>query len=307
MRVGFIGLGAMGFPMAQRVVNAGFSTVTMFHRNREPADALVKLGAQIVSTPADVARATDVVITVLPADAQLESIVFGSEGVLKGFSTGKVLIDMTTCTAMTLLKVEQAIQAAGGRVLDAPVSGGTVAAAAGTLTIMVGGDASLLEEYRPLLTAMGNSIFHVGATGQGKVIKITNQAMAAIHLLAMGEAFTLGIRCGADPRTMYEVIRHSSGHSRIMDLRLSDFLFKGNFKPGFKLDLMKKDVMLALESAKASGVPTFLTSTAAQIFTAASNAGLGEVDYSAAAQFLAEMAQSSLKHVSAESEKGQAN
>ena len=302
MRVGFIGLGAMGSPMAQRVVSAGFPMVTMIHRHREPGDALAQLGAQIVATPAEVARASDVVITVLPADAQLESVVFGTEGILKGFAPGKVLIDMTTCTAMTLIKVEQAIQAAGGRVLDAPVSGGTVAAAAGTLTIMVGGEASLLEEYRPLLAAMGNRIFHVGATGQGKVVKIANQAMAAIHLLAMGEAFALGIRCGADPQTMYEVIRHSSGYSRVMDLRLPDFLLEGNFKPGFKLDLMKKDVMLALESARTSGVPSFLTSTAAQIFTAASNAGLGETDYSAAAQFLAEMAQSSLKHTKAESE-----
>jgi 3-hydroxyisobutyrate dehydrogenase-like beta-hydroxyacid dehydrogenase len=294
LRVGFIGLGAMGFPMAQRVVNAGFATVTTFHKNREPADALAQLGARILATPAEVAEASDVIITILPADAELERVVSGADGILEGFSPGKVLIDMTTCTSITLLKIEQAIKAAGGRVLDAPVSGGTAGAAGGTLTIMVGGEASLLEEYRTLLGAMGTRIIHVGATGQGKVVKIVNQAMAAIHLLAIGEAFSLGIQCGADSNTMYDVIKESSGYSRMMDLRLPGFLLAGSFEPGFKLDLMKKDVLLALDLARASGVPTLLTSTVAQIFVAASSAGKGDADFSAAAQFVVQMAQSSL-------------
>jgi 3-hydroxyisobutyrate dehydrogenase-like beta-hydroxyacid dehydrogenase len=295
MKVGFIGLGAMGAPMATRVVNAGFQTFTTFHKRREPANALAALGASIVSTPAEVARAADVVITILPADRELEETVFGEGGLLKGFSSGKVLIDMTTATAMSLLKVERAVQAVGGQVLDAPVSGGTTGAAAGTLTIMVGGDGALLEQYRPLLSAMGSRIVHVGATGQGKVVKTVNQMMAAIHLLAIGEAFALGIRCGADLNTMYDVIRESSGYSRMMDLRLQNFLLAGSFEPGFKLDLMKKDVDLALDSAKALGVPLLLTSTAAQVFTAASAAGNGNADFAKAAQFLADWAGTSLK------------
>lgn len=295
MTVGFIGLGAMGFPMAQRVVKAGFSTVTTFHKRREPAEALASLGAKILKTPAEIAAQADVIVTVLPADRELEDTVFGPDGLLKGFSSGKVLIDMTTATAMSLLNVEQAIQAVGGRVLDAPVSGGTAGAAAGTLTIMVGGDAALLEQYRPLLDAMGNRIIHVGATGQGKVIKTINQMMAAIHLLAIGEAFALGVRSGADPNTMYDVIKESSGYSRMMDLRLPNFLLAGSFEPGFKLDLMKKDVNLAIESAKAQGVPLLLTSTAAQVFAAASTAGSGGADFAKAAQFLADLAGASLK------------
>lgn len=295
MTVGFIGLGAMGLPMAQRLVKAGFSTVTTFHKRREPAEALASLGAKIVKTPAEIAGQADVIVTVLPADRELEDTVFGQHGLLKGFSSGKVLIDMTTATAMSLLKVERAIQAVGGRVLDAPVSGGTAGASAGTLTIMVGGDPALLEQYRPLLDAMGSRIIHVGATGQGKVIKTINQMMAAIHLLAIGEAFALGVRCGADPNTMYDVIKESSGYSRMMDLRLPNFLLAGSFEPGFKLDLMKKDVNLAVESGKAQGVPLLLTSTAAQVFTAASAAGGGGADFAKAAQFLADWAGASLK------------
>jgi len=290
VKVGFIGLGAMGAPMATRVVKAGFQTFTTFHKRREAADALASLGASIVSTPAEVARAADVVITILPADAELKDVVLGANGLREGFSAGKTLIDMTTATATSLQEVERTLAPAGVRVLDAPVSGGTTGASQGTLTIMVGGDPGLLEEYRPLLETMGSRIIHVGPLGQGKVVKMVNQAMAAANLLIMGEAFALGVRCGADPATLYSVIKESSGYSRMMDSRLPGFLLAGSFQPGFKLDLMKKDVNLALDSARAQNTSLLLTSTVAQILTAASAAGKGGADFSAAAQFLASMA-----------------
>lgn len=290
MNIGFIGLGAMGAPMAERVVKAGYPVFTTFHKRPEPADALASLGARIMPTAEDVARASDVIVTILPADAELHETVLGSHGLVEGFSPGKVLIDMTTATAMSLLQVEQALRAVGGRVLDAPVSGGTTAAEQGTLTIMVGGDPALLEECRPLLATMGTRILHVGALGQGKVVKMVNQILAATHLLAIGEAFALGVRCGADPATLYSVIKDSSGYSKMMDLRLQGFLLSGSFEPGFKLDLMKKDVNLALDSARAQGVPLLLTSAVAQLFTAASTAGKGSADFSAAAQLVADMA-----------------
>lgn len=290
IKVGFVGLGAMGAPMAERVVKAGFQTFTTFHKRREPADALAALGACVLPSLAQVARAADTIVTILPADAELKEAVFGANGLLEGFSPGKVLIDMTTATAMTLQEVASALTAVGVRVLDAPVSGGTTAAASGTLTIMAGGDPALLEECRPLLETMGSRIVHVGALGQGKVVKIINQMMAAAHLLAIGEAFALGIRCGASPATLYSVIKESSGYSKMMDLRLPGFLLAGSFQPGFKLDLMKKDVHLALDSARAQRVPLLLTATVGQVFSAASAAGKGGADFSAAAQFLADLA-----------------
>ena len=220
MKVGFIGLGAMGAPMAERVVKAGFETFTTFHKRREAADSLVAMGATLLASPAEVARAADTVITILPADAELKDTVFGW-GLLEGFSAGKVLIDMTTATAITLQEIAAVLTPLGVRVLDAPVSGGTTAAANGTLTIMVGGDASLLEECRPLLESMGSRIIHAGPLGQGKVVKIVNQMMAAVNLLAIGEAFAFGIRSGASPDTLYSVIKESSGYSKMMDLAVA--------------------------------------------------------------------------------------
>jgi 3-hydroxyisobutyrate dehydrogenase-like beta-hydroxyacid dehydrogenase len=160
---------------------------------------------------------------------------------------------------------------------------------------MVGGEERLLEQYRPLLESMGTNIVHVGGIGQGKVVKMANQLMAAVNLLAIGEAFALGLRCGADPEVLYSVIKASSGYSRMLDARVPNFLLKGSYKPGFKLDLMKKDVNLALESAKTLGMPLVLGGMAGQLLAAASAAGHGEEDFSVAAEFLAGLAQTTLK------------
>lgn len=299
MNVGFIGLGAMGLPMAKRVLSAGHTIYTTFHRRREPAEELRAMGASILATSAEVAKAADVVITILPADAELREVVCGADGILGGMTSGKVLIEMTSGTAMAMQEIAAAIEGKGASVLDAPVSGGTPAAEQGTLTVMVGGDEALLERFRPLLQAMGTRILHVGKVGQGKIVKIVNQMMAAVHLLTIGEAFALGIKNGADPDVLYEVIKSSSGYSKMMDLRLPGFLLEGSFQPGFKLDLMKKDVNLALESARASSTPVLLTSAAAQVFAAASAGGKGNNDFSAAAQFLASLAGIDLSKVKA--------
>jgi 3-hydroxyisobutyrate dehydrogenase-like beta-hydroxyacid dehydrogenase len=290
MKVGFIGLGAMGLPMAKRVAGAGHETFTVSRPRRAPVDDLAALGARALATPADVARASDVVITILPADRELRDVVLGEHGLQRGFSRGKVLIDMTTATALAMQETAEAIAGVGGEVLDAPVSGGTPAAAQGTLTIMVGGDAALLDRCRPLLEVMGTQIVHVGGVGQGKVVKMVNQTMAAAHLLILGEAFALGVRCGADPETLYDVVKTSSGYSRMMDLRLPGFLLEGRFEPGFRLDLMKKDVNLALDSARSLNVPMLFTSVVAQLYAAVSAAGQGNADFSAAAQYVTEMA-----------------
>lgn len=277
----------MGLPMARRVVGAGYQTVTTYRRRQEPAHELAALGATVVATPAEVARVSDIVITILPADRELKEVVLGTDGVLHGLRRGTVLIEMTTATAMTMREVADAVAGAGGEALDAPVSGGTPAAADGSLTIMVGGDAALLDRVRPLLGTMGQRIVHVGAVGQGKVVKIVNQMMAAGHLLLLGEAFALGVRCGATPEMLYDVIKTSSGYSRMMDLRLPGFLLDGRFEPGFRLDLMKKDVDLALASAQALNVPVMISSLVGQLFAAATVAGHGEADFSAAAAHVA--------------------
>lgn len=284
----------MGLPMARNVIRAGYELFTGFHRKREPADELGLMGAKVCNSMAEIAEKADVVVTVLPADAELRAVILGENGLATELSAGKVLIDMTTATPFVLQEIETELRSVGVRVLDAPVSGGTTAAEDGTLTIMVGGEEELLNEYRPLLETMASRIFHVGGVGQGKVVKMVNQLMAAVHLLVLGEAFSLGVRYGASPETLGEVIRSSSGYSKMMDLRLPGFILEGTFDPGFKLDLMKKDLDLALESARRMGIPLLLGSVASQVMAAASSSGAGEKDFSAAAKFVADLARADL-------------
>ena len=293
MKVGFIGLGAMGLPMAMRVAR-GYEVFTTVHRRREAAEQLAAVGARVLDTPAEVARHAEIVITIVPADRELRETVLGEAGLVHGFSAGKILIEMTTATAGTVQEIEQSLATLGVEVLDAPVSGGTTGAAEGTLTIMAGGTPALLEKCRPLLETMGRNIVHVGGVGQGKVVKIVNQLMAAVHLLTIGEAFALGIGCGADPQVLYDVIKTSSGYSKMMDLRLPGFLFDGKFTPGFKLDLLRKDVNLAVTSASILGTPLLFGSVAAQLLAAASTAGRGAEDFAAAADFVAALSATKL-------------
>ncbi len=288
-RVGFIGLGGMGLPMAERVLAAGFDLVTTFHTRREPAGQLASKGARIVASPEEIARAAEIIVTIVPADRELMEVVTGHHGLARSLTQGQILIEMTTALPATVREIERLLAPAGVGVLDAPVSGGVTGAVNGTLTIMAGGEKALLDRCRPLLEAMGSKIVHVGGVGQGKVVKMVNQMMAAVHILTVGEAFALGVRCGADPATLYEVIRDSSGSSRMMEARMP-MLRSGAFDPGFKLDLMKKDVNLALDSARAEGVPMLLGSVAGQILSAASAAGNGSADFAIAAQFLADLA-----------------
>jgi 3-hydroxyisobutyrate dehydrogenase len=249
----------------------------------------------VASTPAEAARGADAAVTIVPADAELLETVLGSDGLVHGLSPGALLVEMTTALPRTVQTIEQTLAGMNARVLDAPVSGGPTGAAQGTLTIMAGGDASVLEQARPLLDCLGTNIVHVGGVGQGKVVKMVNQLMAAINLLAVGEGFALGVRCGADPAVLYEVVKNASGQSRMLDSRAPGFLLDGSFQPGFKLDLMKKDVNLALESARALNVPLLLGGAAGQLFAAASSAGHGGEDFSAAAEFLAALAGATLK------------
>lgn len=295
MNVGFIGLGAMGFPMAKNVLKGGYKVHTMVHSNRTPGEELVTLGARLCAHPAEIAGFCDVIITVLPADRELNEVVLGKNGLLDSMKSGSVLIDMTTAKGSTLQALARQLEPRGVRVIDAPVSGGTTAAVSGDLTLILGGDSELIEFHKPLLETMGKKLFQCGEVGAGKTVKMVNQQIAAINVLAIGEAFALGKKAGADPQVMFQVLKESSGYTRMMDLRIPGFLAEDSFEPGFKLDLMKKDVNLAVELAMELNTPLTLCSAASQIFSAASSSGLGEKDFSAAAAYLASLAGESLK------------
>ena len=289
MKVGFIGLGAMGLPMAKNVIRGGYDLYTMVHENKTPYNELSEMGVKFLSQPKEIASISDVVITILPADKQLIEVVVGENGLLAGMKSGQVLIDMTTAKSNTLINLSEKLNKIGVSVIDAPVSGGTQGAISGNLTIMLGGKDFLIEKMRPLLETMGKQMYKCGDVGSGKVVKMVNQQLAAIHLLAIGESFALGKKAGVDSKIMFEVIRESSGYSKMMDLRLPDFILEQSFEPGFKLDLMKKDINLAVDSALEMNIPLVLGSMASQIFSAASNAGYGNEDFSRAADFLAKL------------------
>lgn len=284
--IGFIGVGTMGRPMAVNLLKAGFPLV-VHDLAAAPVEALVRLGAGTVASPADVARATDVVITMLPSSPQVEEVYLGRGGLLEGVKPRQVLIDMSTIDPGTTERVAERAAAAGARMLDAPVSGAPPKAADGTLTIMVGGDAETLAEVRDILGVLGTNVIHVGSLGMGEVVKLCNNLIAGVTMVAVAEAFGLGQRAGVDPKVLYDVIRKSSGNCWILETRpplpglAAASPAEREFEPGFMTDLMHKDLGLALAAGQRARVPLPLCALTRELYGWASARGLGRKDFSA--------------------------
>lgn len=279
MRVGFIGLGKMGRPMALKLLQAGFA-LTVHSRSRPPVDELVQAGAQAATSPREVAQASEVVLTSLPNPTAVEEVYLGPAGLVAGAREGHIFLDTSTVSPATSRKVAQAAQAQGARFLDAPVSGGTAGAQAGTLTVMVGGDKAAFEEAMPVLKAIGQNIHHVGPVGQGSVVKLVNQLLVGINMAGVVEGMVLGVKAGADPEVVYEVLRTSFGGSAMLSRAVPLFL-KRNFKPGTPVGLLGKDLGLIGELGQELGVRLLLGRLAEQIFGEAKALGLGEEDMAA--------------------------
>jgi 3-hydroxyisobutyrate dehydrogenase-like beta-hydroxyacid dehydrogenase len=275
-RVGFIGLGAMGLPMAKNLLKHGFEVYVAAHRNREPIEELKKLGAIECSAVQDIPGQSDVLISILPTDREMESVLL-SDQILNGLSTNSILIEMTSGSPAMMKKVQQAYEQKGIRVLDGPVSGGTAGAEQGTLTVMAGGDASVLEEARPVLDAMAKNIYLVGEIGAGKAVKAINQMLAGIHMVATSEAVALAEKLGINKDSLKEVIGNSSGASWMFMNKL-DTVTNREFKPGFKLNLMKKDVQIAVDEGADLTLP--LAAAALELYKK-SEKDSGELDFSA--------------------------
>jgi 3-hydroxyisobutyrate dehydrogenase len=285
VRVGFIGLGAMGRPMATNVLRAGFS-LGVWARRRESAEPLLSQGADWADSPADLAQRSDVVVTIVTNSPDVEEIVRGPAGVLEGASDGLVIVDMSTIAPAVSRSLAQAATDRGAVFLDAPVSGGTQGAEAGTLTIMVGGEARGLERARPVLEAMGKNIFHVGASGAGEVIKLVNNVLVGTIAAATAEALVLGARAGADVETMAKVVGASTGASWQLANQFPLRAFSGTFRPGFMTDLLCKDLDLALSLGSEQHSPLFLTALARQLYGEAQAAGYGRDDYTSVMRIL---------------------
>jgi len=281
-KIGFIGLGIMGKPMAKNLLKAGFDL--KFYARRPEVDAeMKKEGATSVSSPKAVAEAADIVITIVTADAQVREVLLGDDGVLAGASAGKLVVDMSTISPLTIREVAEAAEGKGVQVMDAPVSGGDTGAIAGTLTIIAGGSDENFARCGGIFKAMGNeeNIFHVGPVGAGQTVKIVNQMIGAANLAMISEGLTLGVKAGARPEMMEKVIGVSSGNSTLFQARVKDYLLKDHFVPGFMLDLMKKDIGIGVDLGKALDVPVPIAAVAYQMYAVASALGHGDKDFAA--------------------------
>jgi 3-hydroxyisobutyrate dehydrogenase-like beta-hydroxyacid dehydrogenase len=283
-RVGLIGVGAMGEPMAAAVLRAGFELAVCAHTQREPVERLVALGARDGGDPAGVARGSEVVITCVPDAPQVEEALFGEHGAAKGAAPGTLFIDMSTISPVATRAFDARLRAGGFRFADAPVSGGPARAKNGTLTIMAGASAEDFRDAEPVLRAMGTPN-HVGGVGMGEVVKLVNQIIISNTMLANIEALTFAAKAGADIDATLAVIATATGSNYLLQNWLPQSWLAGSHKPGFMLDLLRKDLAAALDTARAMGVPMPASSLAYQLYTASSGEGHGREDYTAVAQF----------------------
>lgn len=284
-RVGLVGLGAMGLPIGKRLLGAGHALAVVPHQNREPADALASLGAEIRSSPADLRDDCDVVITSVPDVPQVQEVLFGEHGLSTGDArSGLLFIDMSTINPTAAKEHYRKLREVGIEALDAPVSGGPARAANGTLTIMVGGAPEAFEAARPVLEAVGKHIVHVGAPGAGQAVKLVNQLLISIIMVANAEALTLGVKAGVPLETLTDVIGTASGSNYLMQNWLPKTLFAGDLSSGFALDLLVKDLNAALRWATDLGLPTFGGALAQQLYRLSQAEGYGKLDYSAVAR-----------------------
>jgi 3-hydroxyisobutyrate dehydrogenase len=291
MDIGFIGTGNMGRPMVANLVKKGFAVVA---HDLVPAAlaGAVEAGATAAASPADAARRADLVVTMLPSSANVESAYLGAGGVLEGVAPGRLCVDMSTIDPSVSRRLAAALAQRQVRFLDAPVSGGVPGAVDGTLAIMVGGDARDLEEARPALAAMGANIIHVGAVGSGEVAKLCNNLIAGVAAVAVSEAFRIAEGFGVDARVLTDVISKSSGNTWVMERAhpvpglVPRAASSRDYEGGFMTDLMAKDLGLAVSAARDLRVPVVVAPAAQQVLRLASSHGLGRKDFTAVYAFL---------------------
>lgn len=289
-RIGFIGLGLIGKPMAHNVLRAGYA-ITVFNRSRPAMDELAHEGAQVAQSPRQVAEVSDIVITVLPDSPDEEDVMTRADGVFAGARAGMLLISMGTISPLLSQRLAARAKAMGVDMLDAPVSGGDVGAMNGTLSIMVGGEAAALERARPVLSAMGSTITHCGGHGAGQVVKACNQIVVAGVIEAISEALVLGSKAGVNPETIVRVLSGGYAQTRIMDVRGLK-MAQRNFEPGGKARFHRKDLNIALELAHELDVALPMTALIEQLFGVLVERGDGDKDHSALMTVIEGMANS---------------
>ncbi|MQT43322.1 MULTISPECIES: 2-hydroxy-3-oxopropionate reductase [Pseudomonas] len=292
-KIGFIGTGIMGSPMASNLQKAGHSLFLSTHRGAAPSD-LLSAGAIALASPKEVAQEAEFIIIMVPDTPQVDEVLFSENGIAAGLSPNKVVIDMSSISPTATKAFAEKINAKGAQYLDAPVSGGEVGAKAGTLSIMVGGDEKTFERALPLLQNMGKNITLVGGNGDGQTAKVANQIIVALNIQAVAEALVFAAKNGADPAKVREALMGGFASSKILEVH-GERMIKGTFDPGFRISLHQKDLNLALAGARELGINLPNTASAQQVFSTCAALGGGNWDHSALIKGLEHMANFSIR------------
>jgi 2-hydroxy-3-oxopropionate reductase len=289
--IGFIGLGLMGKPMALNLLKKGFPVI-VHSRSRGPVDELVAAGATAAAaSPADVAKACTLIVTMLPDGPDVSLVLEGANGIFSAMQRGTVILDSSTIAPATAKRLAAATAERGGQFLDGPVSGGEIGAIAGTLAFMVGGAAEAVQKMRPAIEAMGSpeKLVHVGESGAGQVCKACNQIVLGGTMAVVAEAIALSRKSGVDPMKVRAALMGGFAQSRVLDVH-GERMINGNWKPGFKAKFFKKDLGIALNSLAENGVPAYSSAVVQQLVQAQITAGEGEEDYSGLAKAIFKLA-----------------
>lgn len=292
-KLGFIGLGTMGLPMAKHLLSAGYE-LTVFNRTRRKADPLIKEGAQAVSSPAEVARHSEVVITMLSNDSALEEVVLGDKGIVEAASPGLIMLDSSTVSPTIVKELAQKLADIGVDFLDCPVTGSEPQAIEGVLTFMVGGKKEVYERCKPLFKVMGKEAYYMGESGSGAYTKLANNTMAAINLLSLAEAMVMASKAGIDPEMFVKVVSGGGARSGMMDAKAPKMINR-DFHPHFKTALMHKDLGLALDLAQDLGIPVPVLSLVRQMLHMSMSKGFSEEDMCAVVKCYEEWAGMEIK------------
>jgi 3-hydroxyisobutyrate dehydrogenase-like beta-hydroxyacid dehydrogenase len=279
-KVGLIGAGAMGQPMAENLINKGFETYVIAHRNRQPVEELVGAGAKEAQNYAEMAGLVDAIVTMVPDAPQVEEVCFGPNGIADGAKPGLVLIDMSTISPTSSQQIAKRLGEKGVAMVDAPVSGGPFRAKSGTLAIMAGGEKEVFERVKPVLEALGSPTL-VGPNGLGETVKMVNQIIISVLMLALSEGFTFGVKAGASAESLREVLMGATSANYLMDKWLPQNMFKDDYSQGFASELLYKDLNAALSAARDLGVPMMATAFAKEMYGMLKGLGYNREDYSA--------------------------
>jgi 2-hydroxy-3-oxopropionate reductase len=288
--IGVIGLGLMGKPMARNLLKRGYAVVA-HNRSRAPVDELAGEGATPASSPADVARRSTTIVTMLPDGPDVEQVLEGADGVFSAMQPGTVIVDTSTISPATARRLAARAAELGGAMLDAPVSGGEIGAINATLSIMVGGDPEVFAAAKPVLDAMGNPerVVRIGASGAGQLCKVCNQMVIGGTLSVVAEAFALARKAGVDPALVRDALLGGFASSRVLEVH-GERILKRNYVPGFRAKLYAKDYRIAAETLRANDAPSPVTSLVHELVNKLIGSGRGEEDYSALAKVIFDMA-----------------